>query len=216
MARKTTTTTTRSRSRKPADKPNGDKPQADAGSGDKVEQPAGRVVANKARPTRLGFLTSFRNTAEANGWTVKELDDKGVIDNGGAHLFHTTTTPDGGAVATKGELKIVASAFKVKDGSSNRMDAVYLWVPGATQGRRIPTVYQALETLATGEAAAKDASRARGPRDKAEAEPQPAEDLSKLTKPQLIALAGERNIEVPKYGSKANLIEAITKASAAA
>lgn len=216
MARKTTTTTTRSRSRKPADAPKGDSPKADAGSGDKVQPTEGRVVANKARPTRLGFTTSFRNTAEANGWTVQDLDDNGVIANGGAHLFKATTTPDGGVMATKGELKLVASAFKVKDGSSNRMDAVYLWVPGATQGRRIPTVYQALETLATGEAAAKDASRARGPKaDKAEAET-PAEDLSKLTKPQLIALAGERNIEVPKYGSKANLIEAITKASAAA
>jgi hypothetical protein len=210
MARKTTTTTTRSRKAADAPKvPEAEKP--------KDEKPEGRVVANKARPTRLGFTTAFRNTAEANGWTVTDLDDKAVIDNGGAHLFHTTTTPDGGVLAVKGELKIVASAFKVKDGSSNRMDAVYLWVPGATQGRRIPTVYQALETLQTGEAAAKDTGRARGPKaDKAETEPQqPEVDFAGMTKPQLVAFAGERNINVPKYGSKANIVEAIAKALAA-
>src|SRR5215831_14282542 len=97
MPRKSTTQTTTEAASKPRTRT--PKPKAETPTVEEPQpqpQPSGRTVPNKARPTRLGFLTSVQRTAEEHGWKVTPLATADVAAAGGTFLFESTTTPDGG------------------------------------------------------------------------------------------------------------------------
>jgi hypothetical protein len=170
--RSTTTTTTPAATDKPK---RTRKPKTEtAAPAVPVEVPTGRVVANPARPARLGFSLALRQAAEqAGGWTVKEVSDPSPEI---VHIYANPAkgvAPAGGAVLTHKDGPVIrVSFFETRDGTSDRLDAAYLWLPGATSGRRVQTVYQVMATIMdAGKAVASPEASRKRPTTEASAAP---------------------------------------------
>ena len=189
-----------------------------------TEQPAGRVVANKARPTRLSWLSQFEQAAVAAGWQVSTVSTADAVAAGGAYLS-ADQVEAGGAIATRGAAKLVTTSFLTRDGSSNRMDAAYLWAsPTQGQGKRVATMYQVLATLAQPDqadqpltVAPRDAAKQRGTSQAEQADTGPAKQpqsaLAKLTKANLVAYATEQGMADAAKQNKASLLASLVAAN---
>lgn len=160
--------TTKTTTSKPASKPR--KAATKAVAAPVAE--TGRTVANSARPTRIGYAQQAETLASVHGWAYTPVADP---DPRVVHIYGKGTQVSGGAVLTHPNGNAMhLSYFPTRNGESTRLDAAYLWVPGATQGRRVQTCYQVAETLANQGAQVAPADPARK---RAQAETQQAETV---------------------------------------